>query len=192
MRLGRLLGGELRVGQSTPIWMFRGGISIGIKQFRQIGPETFLIGNHELKVSRVALCESPLYYRNFVYVECEGLTPTGIEARASERLKEAIEEGRSIYEEYGITDDGLLVTREEYDDGAAERDGKIIDTVGRTEVRVRYLTPFNFVLCAQMSPINNTQYDRRMGELLDGILAGQDLLPTIIAEVNKLPRRDDD
>ncbi|MDN4632079.1 hypothetical protein QCD71_11175 [Sphingomonas sp. PsM26] len=192
MRLGRLLGGELRIGRSTPIWMFRGGISIGIERFRQIGPETFLIGNHELKVSRVALCESPLYYRNFVYVECEGLTPTGIDARSSERLKEATEEGTSISEEYGLTDDGLLVTREEYEDGAAERDGKIIDTAGRTEVRIRYLTPFNFVLCAQLSPINNSQYDHRIGELLDGMLAGQDLLPTIIADVSKLPRRDDD
>lgn len=192
MRLGRLLGGELRIGQSTPIWMFRGGLSIGIKQFRQIGPETFLIGNHELKVSRLALCGSPLYYRNFVYVECDGLTPTGIDVRSAERLKEAIEEGTSIYEEYGLTNDGMLVTREEYDDGAVEREGKIIETSSRTELRLRYLTPFNFVLCAQMSPINNAQYDSRMGELLDRMLAGQDLLPTIIAEVNKLPRRDDD
>ncbi|WP_310475744.1 hypothetical protein [Sandarakinorhabdus sp.] len=192
MRLGRLLGGELRIGLSTPIWMFRGGVSIGIEQFRQIGPETFLIGHHELKVSRLALCESPLYYRNFVYVECEGLAPTGIDDSSAERLKEAIKEGRSTYEEYGLTDDGMLVTREEYDDGAAERAGKIIDTSHRTEIRMRYLTPFNFVLCAQMSPINNTQYDRRFGELLDGMLAGQNLLPTIIADVSKLPRRDDD
>ncbi|HEX8192042.1 MAG TPA: hypothetical protein VF552_04015 [Allosphingosinicella sp.] len=192
LRLSRLLSGQLRIGRSTPIWIFRGGISMPIAKFRQLGPETFLFDHYEVKVSRLALSVSDSYYRCFVYVEGEPLAPIGINPHAAEAAERWASEGRIYNEEYGLTDDGLVVTREEYDDGAAERDGRIIDTAGRTELRCRYLTRSNFILCAQMSPINNTRYDRRMGELLDGMLAGKDLLRTIAAEVEQLPRRDND
>lgn len=190
LRLNRLLGGNLQIGHATPIWMFRGGISMPIAEFRQLGPETFLFGHDEVKVSRVAVSASDLYYRCFVYVEGEPLAPIGVNLNAAENAAQAARDGRIYHEEYGITDDGLIVTREEYDDGAAERDGIIIDTSGRTKLMCRYLTPINFVLCAQMAPINNSQYDQRMEQLLDGILAGKDLLPQIVAEVERLPRRD--
>jgi predicted nucleotidyltransferase len=191
MRLNRLLGGELRFGGSTPIWLFRGGISVPVANFQQLGPETFLFDHYEVKVSRLALSESDSYYRCFVYVEGEPLAPIGINPHAAESAARARAEGRIYDEEYGVTDDGLILTREEYDDGAAERDGKIIETSGRTRLMCRYLTPVNFVLCAQMSPINNTKYDLRMRELLDRMLQGEDLLSTISEEVERLPRRDD-
>lgn len=191
LRLNRLLGGDLRFDASTPIWIFRGGRSTPVAKFQQLGPETFLIDRDEMKVSRLALYQSESYYRSFVYVECEALAPIGVNERAAEGAKRALDEGRTYCEEYGITDDGTLVTREEYDDGAAERDGTIIETSGRTRIVCRHLTPYNFVLCAQMSPINNSQYDQRMRHLLDRMLAGEDLLPTIVDDVERLPRRDD-
>jgi predicted nucleotidyltransferase len=192
LRLGRLLGGDLRFANSTPIWMFRGGNTMPIAKFQQLGPENFLFDHYEVKVSRLAVYQSESYYRCFVYVEGEPLAPIGINPEAAASASRAMAEDRTYYEEYGVTDDGLLLTREEYDDGAAERDGVIIDTVGRTRLMCRYLTSFNFVICAQMSPINNSHFDLRMRDLLNGMLAGDDLLETIVSEVEKLPRRDND
>jgi hypothetical protein len=172
--------------------MFRGGISVAIDHFVQSGPETFMLARHELKVVRLALYQSEDYYRCFVYVECEPLAPIGLYDHTAESARRAAARGDTYAEEYGVTDDGMLITRDEYDDGAAERDGKIIETNGRAEIRSRYLAPFNFVLCAQMCPINNSRHDREMRELLDRMLLGEDLFDEFVRLAQALPKREFD
>jgi predicted nucleotidyltransferase len=192
MRLKRLLGGELKVGRQAPIWMFRGHRTMPIGRFDQLDPGTYLFDHFEVKVARIALSQSELYYQSFVYVEGVPLAPTGVDPRSIEMAKEALAAGRVATEEYGLTNDGMLVTREEYDDGAAERGGTIVDTSGRTSLRCRYVTPVNFILCGQMAPLNNKKFDAYAGEILDRMLKGEDLLETLTAEMARLPRREVD
>lgn len=80
------------------------------------------------------------------------------------------------------------VTRSEYDDGAAVIDGKVVDLKGEAKLRIRYITPYNFIICAQFNPINNDNYDDMMVTLLNGILKGQNSVEEIVEFVNKMPR----
>ncbi|HYL98161.1 MAG TPA: hypothetical protein VEZ90_04345, partial [Blastocatellia bacterium] len=90
-------------------------------------------------------------------------------------------------EEYGLFE-GRPITRGEYDDGAAEIDGRIVDTIGRAEHRIRYLTPYNFLIAAHDSQINNHDFDLRSEELLNLMLFGKAKLTDLVAEVDRLPK----
>ena len=69
-----------------------------------------------------------------------------------------------------------MVTRAEHDDGAAYIDGQLVDIRQRNELRVRFLTPYNFIIAAHDSPINNQDFDARIVELLNALLGGEDKL----------------
>ena len=76
----------------------------------------------------------------------------------------------------------------EYDDDAAVIDGKVVDLEHKAKLRNRYLTPYNFIICAHFNPINNSKYDSYMRQLLDGILEGRNSVDDIIEFVNKMSR----
>jgi hypothetical protein len=56
-------------------------------------------------------------------------------------------------------------------------------------LRIRYLTPFNFLIAAQFSPLNNVNADREVTALLNGILRGDRTLEDLTARVCELPKR---
>ena len=60
----------------------------------------------------------------------------------------------------------------EYDDGTAVIDGKVVDIENEAELRIRYLTPYNFIICAQFNPVNEKN-DSIMKIYIDGILQGR-------------------
>jgi hypothetical protein len=86
-------------------------------------------------------------------------------------------------------DGKTFVKREEYDDGAAEIGGNVVDITGRVELRLRYTTPFNFLIASNGSPINNTDFDDTLEKYLDGILTGEVKLEELSAQVLRLPKR---
>ena len=71
-----------------------------------------------------------------------------------------MEQIRSCFEEYAIFD-GHLIARAEYDDGATVIDRKVIDIVHQACIRIRYLTSYNFIICAKWNPLNETKYDSK-------------------------------
>lgn len=91
------------------------------------------------------------------------------------------------HEEYAVYE-GHAITRAEFDDGAAEIDGKIVDITGKAEVRVRYLTPYNFIICAKWNPLNENKYDGIVESILNGILRGVRTIDELVTLVEKAHR----
>lgn len=75
---------------------------------------------------------------------------------------------------YDINDTYLkkIFENPEYDDGTAVIDGKVVDMENEAELRIRYLTPYNFIICVQFNPVNEKN-DSIMKIYMDGILQGR-------------------
>ena len=79
-----------------------------------------------------------------------------------------------------------MIKRAEYDDGAAMIDGKPTDTRG-AKLRVRYITPYNFVICGHRHVLNNEpDVDMQTTKLLDEILLGKRTVEDLVAFVESL------
>ncbi len=163
-----------------------------ISNFAHLEGRNYLMDETELNIARIAAVYHPSYFKQFVYVECNPMPPTGVDPRAQEWIAQVQRgEGNWNYhwEEYGIVDGRHLVTRGEWDDGAAKIEGKLQDIRGRGALRLRYLTRYNFVIAANGSPINNPDFDDALEQLLDGILSGASSVEDLAGVASRLPRR---
>lgn len=188
-RLTTLLASPLSFSGRAPIWWWRDGNG-HIQHFQCIRVDEYLMDYTELKIRKVAAVNPGIYSRLFVYVEAIGMTPTGLYKRSDEStaaVKSCL--GYDV-EEYGLLVDGRCVTRAEYDDGAAHIDNQLLDIRERAKLRVRYLSPYNFVIAAQGSPINNTGFDPRLKKYMNRMLQGEDMLAAMLKDVIQLPLRD--
>lgn len=162
-----------------PIWYWRDG-SAAIFRFEVIGDRLFMINHLELVISRIVAVNTGSYYRHFVYIESEPLPPTGLYGEESLKWKS---------EQYGLVDGKTLITLEEYDDGSALINGRLVDLDGSAEWRQRYLAPYNLVIAAQGNPINNSKFDHEFDGIMDDILIGKlsvDHLATRVAELRRV------
>lgn len=141
----------------------------------------------EIKVKRIVVYAAGEYYKKFVYVEAYPEEETGLYQYDNEHIKSWADKYGYYKEEYAEYEN-KRVTRSEYDDGAAVIDGKVVDLKGEAKLRIRYITPYNFIICAQFNPINNDNYDDMIVTLLNGILKGQNSVEEIVEFVNKMPR----
>lgn len=190
-RMSRLLKEPLEFKETTPIWWWRNS-NLQIEKFVDLGNGDYLMNTDELRISKIAAVHGGQYYRAFVYVEVVPMEPTGLYPNTPARilLSKTKEDAFGYYwEEYGLVDGVHMVTRAEYDDGAAKIDGEIQEISGRSELRCRYVTPYNFVIAAHDSPINNPQFDHTLEELLNGILAGETTVEQLAEAAKKLPKR---
>lgn len=178
------------VGESHPLWWFRGPINMFIDGYRRIADEKCIIGWDELKVTKVAAYRttaSPLW--EFVYVEAAAELPTGIytyEPGYVEKQRDECEVGYFFSEEYAIWN-GRPIRREEYDDGAALIDGKPV-RISNAEVRVRFLTPYNFIVCGGRHVSNDVAVDWEIARVLDAILRGEQYVDDLVTFVKALPK----
>ena len=185
---------ENHVGYGTtsdPIWWWRGGACLPIRIFRRISDTCCLMDVYELDINKIAIYRSGAYYQDFVYVEVNPDQPTGLYAIDEATIQDCIKEFGYAKEEYALFQDNLI-TRECYDDGAAVIDGIPIDTSGAAELRVRYLSSYNFLIAPKFSPINSKDFDKVSINLLDEMLSGKDHLNDLCAMVDKLPRHKKD
>jgi hypothetical protein len=83
----------------------------------------------------------------------------------------------------------MPVTRAEYDDGAAIVNGKPVDILGRVALRVRYITPYNFLIAPFESPINNVAFDYELRGFLNDLLQGRDVFEKMCQSIIRLPKR---
>lgn len=158
-----------------PFWWFRGSMCLHIEAFAQISSTHCLLDGMELRVRRVAaLRRSYLSLWDCLYVEVGADEPTGVYDYGPESPRERAEHSLSGYfysEEYALWRD-RPISRADYDDGATLLDGKPRRVLG-AELRERYLTPFNFIVCGNRHVINENRNDLGMKERLDGILQGK-------------------
>ncbi|MEZ5016439.1 MAG: hypothetical protein R2800_05250 [Flavipsychrobacter sp.] len=139
----------------SPIWWFRGRLSMYIDSFKRIGTKTCLLNNIELCIKRIAvnINNNPDY--NYIYLECSPQKETGINPRYSNNIiKEDIDLFGFCQEEYALHNN-KLITCAEFEDGAYERKGKhILIPTKEGERRIRYLTSFNFIITFHHSKLN--------------------------------------
>ena len=172
----------------NPIWWFRGFSNLYILNFRRVSQSKFLMNYDEIEVKRLVVYSAQEYYKTFVYVEAYPEKTTGLYGDIkSEDITRWVENYGEYHEEYAVYN-GQNITRQEYDDGAAVIDGKVIDVEGQAELRRRYLTPYNFLICAVLNPVNESKYDRSMGRILNGILKNTHTVNEIIEFVDGLGR----
>ena len=187
MRLLTLLQQPLTFSNQRPVWWWRDG-NLHIERFECTGDREFLMDCYELRIRKIAAVHPGSYNRVFVYVETEPMATCGL--YKGQNIAAGVDRHGYYDEEFGLVDGKIMVTRGEYDDGATLIGGKLQDIRGRAELRVRYLTPFNFLVASVGSPINSPEFDRQIKELMNRMLKGEDALETIIDNLRRLPSKD--
>ena len=177
----------LSLVRSTPIWWWRGLSNCPVDQFRRLATDQILFDCEELRVKSLVAVNTGAYWQSFVYVETSPSEQTGLYEYEQEYIENYFKTRGPYPEEYGEWR-GTKITRAEYDDGAAIIDGSPVRTEG-AELRIRFLTPYNFLIASQGSPINNTKFDIEFQSLMDGILLGSKSVDDLMKAVLALPKR---
>lgn len=144
---------------------------------------------YELNICRIAAVNPGPYYRRWVYVETEADQPVGLYP-SSDKATVIANCGYEC-EEYGLVDDTLHVSRAEFDDGAAIIGGRPANITGRATLRVRYVSPYNFLIAPFKSPINNDGFDEALKSYLDQILQREDVFQEMSEKIARLPKREE-
>jgi len=188
------LGGSFMDGQITPIWWTRGRADMYVNTFEILGRDRVLIDNLELHIERIiAVREYSDEERNFVYVQTLPDKPTGLYKYSENRLQDYMQErlknnwGYYYFEEYGLWN-GKAITRQEYDDGATVINGKP-ERVSGAQLRLKYITPYNFILCGGDHVLLRGGGDliNEATILLDGLLLGKITFTDWVSFVDGLP-----
>lgn len=188
-RLGIMLRAPLVFAEGHLAGWWRGPRNFHIDRFTHVEGRHFLLDVQELNIRRIAAVSPNTYERKFVYVECGADDPTGLYPADKKHIEPQVETFGYADEEYGLVDDRLPVTRAEYDDAAAIIDGHPVDIKGRVVLRVRYITPYNFLIAPFASPINNKTFDYELEGFLNSLLQGQDVFDDLRAAIMQLPTR---
>ena len=162
---------SIEVYMSQPIWWFRGGSSLDIKLLRTLSKTKVLMSNNELEIKRIAVFVGNTDWKSFIYVEINAEPQTGLYNYSMEDIQDRISSMGYCAEEYGLLNK-IPIHRQEYDDGAAVINGKVVDA-GTAELRIRYLSSFNFVVAAKQSPLNSARFCKESREKFDSFLAGE-------------------
>lgn len=168
-RLSSLLSAPLVFKNSHPLWYWRQG-NLHIAKFFFRDDDIAIMNNEELNIKFVAAIPGPTYKYEFVYVETESMEPTGLYDYCPQERAERLNHSGYLYESYGVFLGSHKFTRAEFDDGATVIDGVLIDTRGKSESRVRYTTPYNFIIAPQGSPVNTNTFDLVLSQYLNRAL----------------------
>ena len=184
-RLSLLLRDPIVFSNQKPIWWWRFG-NLHINSFEKIDDSTGIMDYKELQIEEVAAVNAGSYYQSFVYVKVTPSTPSGLYDYSY--IDEAVKRSGYADEEFAVYKN-RFITQAEYDDGAAIIDGLPVDLNGEAELRVRYLTPYNFVIAPNNSPINNVGFDRHLEKILNEMLQEKCEIGKLVDAVMKLPKR---
>jgi hypothetical protein len=170
----------------NPIWYWR-DMNYPINTFRILNRFTILAGTMELRIRNIAAVNIGAYNQCFVYIETDPMKPTGLYPRRQEEVETIRKRYGYSWEEYGLYKGKRKITKDQYDDNGATIRGKLYHFGQDVEFRVRYITPFNIILAAHGSPINNHDFDKRLTELMNGLLVGKFQFETLVEEIARLP-----
>lgn len=201
-RLSILLQAPLKFEQgldradTDPVWFFRAGAAKDIQSFLRIGNNKVLMNTDELLIKRIVVYrDSGRYYGQYVYVEVEADKPCGCYSHNEDTMKYMVDKRGYYDEEFAVFKPFWYlperkITRQEYDDGSAMVNGKPMRLHGRAELRLRYLTSYNFILAAKFSPFNCREFDRTSGEYFKGMLNGTISVKQFDEYMMVFPKRD--
>ena len=175
---------------ADPIWWFRGGSSLHIASCTKVGPKRLLLDSEEFEIDRIAVLRTNAYWQDCVYVQTSADSPIGLYAYTEEDRSASLDQFGYINEEYGLFE-GTPITRECYDDGHAEIGGKVVDT-GTADLRIRYLTKYNFLIASKFSPINSAAFDRASRPVLNAALADKSAAEALLNAVSRMLKNNHD
>lgn len=162
---------------SDPFWWFRGGQAEALRNFKVISKTKVLINWDELEIKRMAVNYDANYYKCYIYIETNAEKPIGINNISQEKISDSVHMFGFAHEEYAISENHII-TIQEYDDGGYVRKGKVYKT-HNSELRVRYLSPYNVLICAKQAPYNSPQFSRETPVLFNGIVKGE-IVPEVL------------
>lgn len=176
------------LSRENPLWWFRGGRTLSIDSYKRLGPERCVIGCDELHIKRVVAFRPFIVpsMHDFLYIESRAEPPVGVYEYEDGYIEKHRSEYGYVDEEYAIWN-GRPITRLEYDDGAAIIDGRPVKVKG-AQVRIRFLTDYNLIVCGNRHVINENSLDRQVVGFLDGILAGTETVQALADFVRSLPK----
>jgi hypothetical protein len=164
--------GSISNGVETPLWWFRDISSSDIAHFKRRSKTKILLnGNIELDISKIAVYKTRARDFDFVYAETVPERPSGAYRHKPEWMKESVDKRGYFWEEYALVKD-TAITLEEYDDGAAEINGKIVPVPPSVRSHMRFLTKYNFIITFNSSPYNSTKFEEYSLEYFKDILSG--------------------
>ncbi len=173
-------------GWIEPIGWQRNG-NMPFSDFKLLSKDTLLIDSKELKVRRIYAGYMANYKQLFVYLEADAMPPVGV----YEHTQSSIEDSKNVfgyaYEEYGLYKHSHPITRAEYDDNAAVIMGKPVKLNNEVEIRIRHLSPYNMVISATGSCLNQSLFDGKLVEYMNRMLAGENCMGEFEDDVRKLP-----
>lgn len=188
-RLARLMAKPLKFSNGVPFWWWGHG-NMHITRFDHVSDRLYLMNHEELDILKIAAAPGDTYWSDFVYVEVAPMAPTGVnENTTPEDIARRASRRGYDYEPYGLFDGHIPITRDEFDDGGAEICGELVDTIGRSEARTRYLTRYNFLIASVGSPINNPSFDSTLRSMLLAVLEDEKALVNLVDVVARLPRQ---
>lgn len=183
-RLCLLLENPITFKDSHPIWWWRHG-DLHIENFEKIDDVSALMDGQELLIDEIAAVNAGSYYQSFVYVKTKASEKSGLYEYT---IDDELDRWGYAREEFAVFD-GHLINRAEYDDGAAIIDGVPVPTNGNASLRIRYITPYNFLIAPLNSPINNAKFDSTRDEILTKILREEASLDDFVEVFMHLPKR---
>lgn len=175
---------------NEPVWWSRGFSDLPILSFKRISDKKCIMDIEELEIDKIAVFNSTRYWQSFIYVEVKAEKQIGLYNYSDEEINTRVEEYGYFSEEYGLFD-GIPITRACLDDGAAEINGKVIDTSG-AELRVRYLSKYNFLISSRFSPIDCSEFENYSEVEMNKILKGQNTVENLLEFIIKLPKNEND
>lgn len=187
----------LENASSEPVWIFRAGATEAITSFKIINRHKVLINNDELLIRRMVVYRHfGKYYSQYVYVEVDGDKPSGCYNYKDEDVKEIAKDRGYFAEEYAVFKPlwykpERKISRTEYDDGSTIINGKRIHLNESANLRIRYLTPYNFIIAAKNSPYNCSKFDATSEKFFKGMLDGHVSNETFNDYMMRFPKRED-
>lgn len=102
-RLGTLLEKPISIHyenrRATPIWWFRGHNNMHIESFRKVAKNRFILNEiYFFQIKKLVAVSHPSYFRKFIYIEVDGMEPTGT---SNPDIEAQVERRGYAYEEYG-------------------------------------------------------------------------------------------
>jgi hypothetical protein len=174
--IDRILSSLARACKACDLWWFAGSQHGPACPIKRLTEEVWLIQHDECKVIDLWVYRHPTLERQYVLLHLASQPSFGLYNSDVNREREEA----GYYK-------GRYITREEYDDGYAEIDGKIIRVRG-AKLRSRNLKDDFYVLVPRYSVYNQTTNDQQTDEVYQALRAVGKIEQSLLQPLEGLER----
>ena len=131
----------LEFARIDPIWWFRAGSASPIFSFDILNDSHILLSGSELNIKKLIVYNagSGEYYRDYIYLETAADQPCGTEKHSEQVIQDFVQSRGYYSEEFAVFQPEWdspehIISRKEYDNGAAVIDGSVVPLKGRSKI----------------------------------------------------------